>query len=96
MHGWGRIINMSSANAKIGKKLRAVYSAAKTAIVGFTHALGVELAPYGITVNAVCPGPIRTASPLASARRAAAGDLAGSIAGREARIPMPVASLWPW
>lgn len=37
--GWGRIISMSSAAAKYGRKNRAVYSASKAAIVGFTHAL---------------------------------------------------------
>ncbi len=54
--GWGRIINMSSAAAKYGRKNRAVYSASKAAIAGFTHSLGVELAPHGITVNMIAPG----------------------------------------
>lgn len=86
--GWGRIINMSSATAKNAKGRRTAYAASKAAIMGFTHALGLELAPHGITVNAVCPGPIHTSSDLASARRVAAGDLASGPAARSARIPM--------
>ncbi len=86
--GWGRIINMSSANAKNAKGRRTAYAASKAAIVGFTHSLGIELAPHGITVNALCPGPIHTASDLASARRVAAGDLVSGPAARAKRIPI--------
>lgn len=86
--GWGRIINMSSANAKNAKGRRTAYAASKAAIVGFTHALGVELAPHGVTVNAICPGPIHTSSDLASARLVASGDLASGPAARSARIPV--------
>lgn len=87
--GWGRIISISSAIAKYGRKHMAVYSASKAAIVGFTHSLGVELAPYGITVNAVCPGAILTSRALSAARRNYSGDdLEAALAKRAERIPV--------
>nr|AAB36565.1 ketoreductase [Streptomyces venezuelae ATCC 10712] len=56
----GRIINMASTAGKQGVVLGAPYSASKHGVVGFTKALGNELAPTGITVNAVCPGYVET------------------------------------
>lgn len=58
--GWGRIINMSSDAAFCGDPGLADYAAAKMGIIGFTRALARELAPHGVTVNAVAPGAIRT------------------------------------
>ncbi|HWE90926.1 MAG TPA: SDR family NAD(P)-dependent oxidoreductase [Pseudonocardiaceae bacterium] len=58
--GWGRIINIASTAGKQGVVLGAPYSASKHGVVGFTKALGNELAPTGITVNAVCPGYVET------------------------------------
>ncbi|WP_394842837.1 3-oxoacyl-ACP reductase FabG [Pendulispora brunnea] len=57
---WGRIINIASTAGKQGVILGAPYSASKHGVVGFTKALGNELAPTGITVNAVCPGYVET------------------------------------
>ncbi|KUN00431.1 ketoacyl reductase [Streptomyces yokosukanensis] len=58
--GYGRIINIASTAGKQGVLLGAPYSASKHGVVGFTKALGRELAPRGITVNAVCPGYVET------------------------------------
>ncbi len=56
----GRIINISSFVGKMGNFGQANYAAAKSGIVGFTKTAALELARYGVTVNAVCPGFIET------------------------------------
>ncbi|MGA4545346.1 SDR family NAD(P)-dependent oxidoreductase [Uniformispora flossi] len=56
----GRIVNIASTGGKQGVVLGAPYSASKHGVVGFTKALGLELAKSGITVNAVCPGYVET------------------------------------
>ncbi|HEY7676869.1 MAG TPA: SDR family NAD(P)-dependent oxidoreductase [Candidatus Methylomirabilis sp.] len=56
----GRIINMSSNCGKLGYPKLAAYCASKFGVIGFTQALALELAPAGITVNAICPGPADT------------------------------------
>ncbi|MFE9674862.1 SDR family NAD(P)-dependent oxidoreductase [Streptomyces sp. NPDC006259] len=58
--GAGRIVNIASTGGKQGVALGAPYSASKHGVVGFTKALGLELAKTGITVNAVCPGYVET------------------------------------
>jgi NAD(P)-dependent dehydrogenase (short-subunit alcohol dehydrogenase family) len=57
----GRIISIASVLGKVGWSKRAAYSASKFAIVGLTQAFAQELAPHGITVNAICPGSMDTA-----------------------------------
>ncbi|MDO9415551.1 SDR family NAD(P)-dependent oxidoreductase [Pararhizobium sp.] len=56
--GDGRIINIASWFAKIGKPSYAPYSASKAAVIAFSQALAAEVAPLGINVNTVCPGSI--------------------------------------
>jgi ketoreductase len=89
--GWGRIINIASTAGKQGVVLGAPYSASKHGVVGFTKALGNELAPTGITVNAVCPGYVET--PMAQRVRAgyaAAYDTTENaiLAKFQAKIPL--------
>ncbi|WP_439664257.1 SDR family NAD(P)-dependent oxidoreductase [Lentzea sp. HUAS TT2] len=57
---WGRIINIASTGGKQGVVFAAPYSASKHGVVGFSKAVGIELAKSGITVNAVCPGYVET------------------------------------
>ena len=56
----GRIINIASDASKRAVANGAAYSASKFAVLGLTQASALDLAPYHITVNAVCPGPINT------------------------------------
>ena len=58
--GFGRIVNISSELVQGILKDRSVYTAAKAGVIGFTRAWTLELGTYGITVNAVAPGPIET------------------------------------
>jgi 3-oxoacyl-[acyl-carrier protein] reductase len=57
---WGRIINISSQAGQMGDVLRAPYSAAKAGLLGLTKSTARELAPSGITCNAIAPGFIDT------------------------------------
>lgn len=59
-HGGGKIINISSLSAQRGGVGRAAYGAAKAGVTILTKVMSVELAPLGITVNEIAPGPVNT------------------------------------
>lgn len=58
--GAGRVVNIASTEALGASAYISPYTASKHGVVGLTRALAVELGPRGVTVNCVCPGPIRT------------------------------------
>ncbi len=57
---WGRIINISSTEGKVGKPVFTAYTAAKHAVNGMTKSMAQEVGTEGITVNAICPGLVIT------------------------------------
>lgn len=70
--GFGRIINITSEAARLGSRGGAVYSAAKGGVIAFTKSIARENARFGITANAIAPGPIRT--PMLEQAVAKGGD----------------------
>ena len=59
--GWGRVVNISSSAGRSVSTLGGPhYTTAKAAVLGFTRAVAREMAPFGITLNAVCPGLVNT------------------------------------
>jgi 3-oxoacyl-[acyl-carrier protein] reductase len=58
--GFGRIVNIASVLGLVGAPQSAAYAAMKHALVGLTRSLALEAAPFGVTVNALCPGYIET------------------------------------
>jgi 3-hydroxybutyrate dehydrogenase len=63
---WGRIVNIASAHGLIASPFKSAYVAAKHGVVGFTKAVALEVAEFGITSNAICPGYVLT--PLVKAQ----------------------------
>jgi 3-hydroxybutyrate dehydrogenase len=58
--GWGRIVNISSIHGLVASPYKSAYVAAKHGLIGFTKTVALEAAEKGVTVNAICPGYVRT------------------------------------
>ncbi|HYQ98924.1 MAG TPA: 3-hydroxybutyrate dehydrogenase [Casimicrobiaceae bacterium] len=57
---WGRIVNIASAHALVASPYKSAYVAAKHGIAGLTKTVALEVATFGITMNAICPGYVWT------------------------------------
>ena len=57
---WGRIINIASAHALVASPFKSAYVAAKHGVLGLTKTVALEVAEFGITANAICPGYVLT------------------------------------
>jgi NAD(P)-dependent dehydrogenase (short-subunit alcohol dehydrogenase family) len=80
--GGGAIVNISSTAGLMGSPLRTPYAAAKWALIGLTRSLAIELGPFGIRVNAICPGSVEGAR---MARVIAAEATARGVSEEEVR-----------
>jgi 3-hydroxybutyrate dehydrogenase len=59
-NGWGRIINVASIHAVVASPFKSAYISAKHGLLGLTRCVALEAAPFGVTVNALCPAYVRT------------------------------------
>lgn len=59
-NGWGRIINISSIHGRVASPFKSAYVTAKHGLIGFTRSAALEGGAHGITVNAICPGYVKT------------------------------------
>ncbi len=57
---WGRIINISSLHGVVASPFKSAYISAKHGLMGLTRTVALEAAPFGVTVNAICPAYVRT------------------------------------
>ena len=58
--GWGRIVNISSLSGFAGTTVECHYASSKAGLIGFTKAIALEVASFGVTVNAISPGSVET------------------------------------
>jgi len=84
----GRIINVSSTLGLVGLALRTPYAASKGAVLQMTKALALELAPWNITCNALCPGPFLTPMniPISETEDAKKNVIGATALGRWGRM----------
>lgn len=85
---WGRIVSMSSVAGLYPLPERAAYSASKAAVIGLTRSVAYDLSSFGITVNCVCPGSIRTDRAISSTLRAGWTDVDAGLKERAKDIPV--------
>lgn len=90
---WGRIINISSIFSLVTREKRSAYSATKAALNGLTRTTAVELAPYGILVNAVCPGYVETELTFANNSPEQLAAIRDTIPIRRLAAPEEIAKL---
>jgi 3-oxoacyl-[acyl-carrier protein] reductase len=83
---WGRIVNIASMAGLLGAPSSTAYSASKAGVIGLTRALAMDVAPWGITVNAVCPGLVATSRSILSLDPDL--DPKAEIERRASRIPV--------
>jgi NAD(P)-dependent dehydrogenase (short-subunit alcohol dehydrogenase family) len=86
--GSGKIINLASTLGMVGLSNRTPYTSSKGAVVQMTRALALELCPYNINVNAICPGPFLTEmnQPIADSDEAKKFVVGATALGRWARL----------
>jgi len=82
----GRIVNMSSVLGRFGVAGHAAYAASKHGVIGLTRSLALELAPRGITVNAICPGWVETEMARQGFRRMGTEEQGRSAAAKMAPL----------
>jgi 3-oxoacyl-[acyl-carrier protein] reductase len=83
---WGRIVNVSSMAGVVAAPRSTPYSASKAGLLGLTRALAMDVAAWGITVNAICPGALHTSRAVLSEDPDV--DVAAEMARRAERLPV--------